>query len=433
MTSVDHSTTLRGAESELVPAVLEFTHDAIIVWELDGDGVVYWNRAATELYGYSREEARGRVTHDLLKTQLSSGVHELESKLSRHSYWAGELQHTSRDGRTLTVESRISLLSHRNGKWLVLEVNRDITRQRAAEEVLRELGSGLRSAGLPSENGVAIHDERGSAPAAARFARLLDQEAPIVLDLPRELPKVERHFEARCEAFDTYWQGSRNLAKDFERFRTYYNVNYLPRLPGNRDCRVLVTSCGPGYLVNALVKAGYRNVLGIDADTRKIRHGLERGLPCATASAFTYLQEHPGQFDVIIPEQELNHLSIEETIEFLQVCHRALQPGGQVLVYAINGANPLVSPEHISHNIDHFYNVTEYSLAQLLTLGGFTEIQPFACRLYVFWKSPLNYVGLAVTATLELLMRLIYRLYGKKVTILSKRIGSTARKRAVAG
>ncbi len=100
---------------------------------------------------------------------------------------------------------------------------------------------------------------------------------------------------------------------------------------------------------------------------------------------------------MIIPEQELNHLTLEETIEFLQLCHRALRPGGRIIVYAMNGANPLVGSENFAHNIDHFYNVTEYSLEQLLQLGGFREIRPFALKLYVFWKNPLNYVGLAVT------------------------------------
>jgi hypothetical protein len=46
--------------------------------------------------------------------------------------------------------------------------------------------------------------------------------------------------------------------------------------------------------------------------------------------------------------------------------------------------------------------------------------------LYVFWKNPLNYVGLAVTGALELGMRVIYKLYGKKVSILAKKIGAVA-------
>jgi hypothetical protein len=95
-------------------------------------------------------------------------------------------------------------------------------------------------------------------------------------------------------------------------------------------------------------------------------------------------------------------------------------------VYAMNGANPFVGAENLAHNIDHFYIVTEYSLTQLLELGGFRNVRPFALKLYVFWKNPLNYVGLAVTTVLELCMRVIFRLYGKKVRVLSKKVAAVA-------
>ena len=48
--------------------LLEQTHDAIVVWEFPG-AVVYWNRGAEQLYGYSRGEAIGRATHELLQTE----------------------------------------------------------------------------------------------------------------------------------------------------------------------------------------------------------------------------------------------------------------------------------------------------------------------------------------------------------------------------
>jgi hypothetical protein len=48
----------------------------------------------------------------------------------------------------------------------------------------------------------------------------------------------------------------------------------------------------------------------------------------------------------------------------------------------------------------------------------------------VFWKNPLNYVGLAVTGTLELFFKIVFKLYGKDVKILSKKVAATARKSA---
>jgi PAS domain S-box-containing protein len=132
--------------SSLVSAeFLEFTHDAIIVWEMEGAGILYWNQAAELLYGYSRQEAYGQTTHQLLQTQLSGGTQELEAKIARYGVWMGELRHTTRDGRQVQVEGRLALMSQRDGRWLVLEVNRDITdfknAQKAQEAAERQLAS----------------------------------------------------------------------------------------------------------------------------------------------------------------------------------------------------------------------------------------------------------------------------------------------------
>ncbi len=239
-----------------------------------------------------------------------------------------------------------------------------------------------------------------------------------------------RKLAARLEPFDSYWQAPQNVDKGYRAFSAYYRANYLPHLPADRDAAILVVSCGPGYLVNLLRECGYRRVLGIDSDSGKVEHAVRRGLPCETARAFEFLQGRSSAYDVIVPEQELNHLTLDETLEFLQICRHALRPGGRVIVYAMNGANPFVGSENLSHNIDHFYNVTEYSLEQILELGGFAGIWVFALKLYVFWRNPFNYVGLAATSLLEVLLRSIYFLYGKKVRVLSKKIAAVAFKPA---
>jgi 2-polyprenyl-3-methyl-5-hydroxy-6-metoxy-1,4-benzoquinol methylase len=243
---------------------------------------------------------------------------------------------------------------------------------------------------------------------------------------PEFAPK--RRLAAKLEPFDSYWQAPKDIDSGYKSFEAYYRANYLPHLPADKGARILVVSCGPGYLLNLLAKSGYQFVTGIDSDAAKVEHGRKRGLACEVAEAFPYLSGKRNEFDVIIPEQELNHLTHDETIEFLQLCHAALKPGGKMIVYAMNGANPFVGAENLAHNIDHFYIVTEYSLGQLLELGGFKNVKPFALKLYVFWKNPLNYVGLAVTALMEFTMRIIFMLYGKKVKVLSKKVAAVATK-----
>jgi SAM-dependent methyltransferase len=247
----------------------------------------------------------------------------------------------------------------------------------------------------------------------------------LVIPPPVPAGREPRRTSARLEPFDSYWQAPKDIEKGYKSFTAYYKANYLARMPKDRNANILVVSCGPGYLVNMLREHGYRNVLGIDSDPAKVEHARRHGLPCEAARAFEFLEGRTGQYDVIIPEQELNHLTLDETIDFLRLCRSALRPGGEVIVYAMNGANPFVGSENLSHNIDHFYNVTEYSLQQILELAGFSGVRVFALKLYVFWKNPLNYVGLAVTSVLELVLRGVFMLYGKKVKVLSKKVAAS--------
>ena len=233
-----------------------------------------------------------------------------------------------------------------------------------------------------------------------------------------------RKLAARLEPFDSYWQAPADVDSGYARFAAYYRANYLPHLPADRGVRILVLSCGPGYLVSLLRDAGYGAVEGIDSDPAKITHAQRRQLPCETAEAFPFLEQNRDPFDVIIPEQELNHLTLDEQIEFLGLCRRNLKPGGLLIVYGLNGANPLVGSENIAHNIDHFNTFTDYSLNQVLQLTGFENIKILPLKLYVFWKNPLNYVGLAATTLLELFFRVCFVLYGKDVKVLTKKLAA---------
>lgn len=241
---------------------------------------------------------------------------------------------------------------------------------------------------------------------------------------------AERKLSARLEPFDSYWQAPHDVEKGYRSFSQYYRANILPHVPPDRRAKILVVSCGPGYLVNLLVAEGYGDVLGIDSDPEKIAYAERRVLPCRTARAFPFLAAHPEAFDAIICEQELNHLTLEEMIDFLTLCRAGLRGGGRLFVYGLNGANPVVGAENLAHNIDHFNTFTEYSLEQVLRLAGFEEIRLLPLRLYVFWKNPANYIGLLATGLLSLSFRVCFALYGKSGRIFTKKIAATSLKPA---
>jgi PAS domain S-box-containing protein len=125
--------------------LLEQAHDAILAWELSGN-VVFWNRGAEYLYGFSREEAIGHSSHELLRTVHPMPREVFEQLIEREGTWSGELMHTTRDGRKVLVESRHVVTRGADGRRLVLETNRDITDRKRAEEErerLRQLEADL--------------------------------------------------------------------------------------------------------------------------------------------------------------------------------------------------------------------------------------------------------------------------------------------------
>lgn len=245
-----------------------------------------------------------------------------------------------------------------------------------------------------------------------------------------DLPEVEAQLASRLERFDSYWQAPKDVEKGYKSFYQYYKANFLPHIPADRNARIAVVSCGPGYLVNLLNDHGYKDVIGIDSDPEKIAQATARNLNCEAAYAFTFFENRHEEFDVVICEQELNHLTLEEMVNFLKLCAQSLRPSGLVIVYGLNGANPLVGSENLAHNIDHFNTFTEHSLHQVLELANFSDIRVLPLKLYVFWTNPLNYVGLLVTGFFSLFFRCCFVLYGKKVKILTKKIAATARKKA---
>jgi PAS domain S-box-containing protein len=127
--------TERKRERELLRRqadLLDQSHDAIFTWKIGG-GIVYWSKGAERLYKYTAKEAIGRSSHELLRTRSPVPMQEIEWQIVREGSWYGELTHTTRDGRTVVVESRHVRVQY-SGEPYVLETNRDITERKAQEE-----------------------------------------------------------------------------------------------------------------------------------------------------------------------------------------------------------------------------------------------------------------------------------------------------------
>jgi PAS domain S-box-containing protein len=133
--------------------LLDLTHDSIFVRDLN-NVITYWNWGAEELYGWTREEAVGKVAHQLLETVFPAPLDEITATLLSTDRWEGELVHTTRDGRRVVVSSRWSLQRDENGQPLgTLETNNDITRRKQVENALRRSETYLAEAQRMSQTG----------------------------------------------------------------------------------------------------------------------------------------------------------------------------------------------------------------------------------------------------------------------------------------
>lgn len=239
---------------------------------------------------------------------------------------------------------------------------------------------------------------------------------------------VDPSKTARMEPFDSFWEAPSNIEKGYSSFTQFYRVNYLKHLPLNKKTKTLVISCGPGYFVNLLKQEGYTDVLGIDSYPEKVGFAEKRGLPCKVAHAFDFLRQSSEQYDLIVAEQELNHLTKEEILEFLKLCREKLNPQGMLIMHSLNGANPVTGSESLAQNFDHYNTFTEYSMKQMLLYAGYGDITVFPLQLYVFFKNPLNYVGLTLDWVLNWLFRIAFMFYGKKNRLFAKKIAAVCRK-----
>jgi PAS domain S-box-containing protein len=113
--------------------LLDLTAEAILIRDHE-DRIIYWNRGAHELYGYSAKEALGQVTHTLLRTEHPKQLPQIYHELERNNRWTGELVHQRKDGTKIFVMSNWVLDRDESGeRAFVLESNTDITARKKAE------------------------------------------------------------------------------------------------------------------------------------------------------------------------------------------------------------------------------------------------------------------------------------------------------------
>jgi PAS domain S-box-containing protein len=172
-------------------ALLDLVREGIIVRDLYGT-IIYWSVGATEMYGFSREQALGQVSHKLLRAVSAQPLPDIEKHVIASGFWEGEMVHTTRDGAKLAVESRWTLTrTDRGVPQGFLEVNRDITAKKRADASLRDSELRFRAVAESANEGIVSADEGGTIrywnPGAARMFGWTEEQAvgkPLTIMMP---------------------------------------------------------------------------------------------------------------------------------------------------------------------------------------------------------------------------------------------------------
>ena len=140
--------------------LLSEVHDA--VFSSDNNFIItYWNQAAVNMFGWTKEEALGKTSGELLKPKTDiSSLDEVRRKLRDEGYWIGEGQYLRKDGTYFFVEVNSKTMKDVDGKYVgQIVVVRDITDRKRADEALRQSGERFRLALKNAPVGVAIQDK----------------------------------------------------------------------------------------------------------------------------------------------------------------------------------------------------------------------------------------------------------------------------------
>lgn len=114
-------------------ALLDQAQDAILVRDLD-QNILFWNKGAEHVYGWTSEEAVGKNAKDLMYKERFAQFDAARQAVVQNGEWKGELHQTRRDGADIVVESRWTLVRDENGKpTSILVINTDITEKKRME------------------------------------------------------------------------------------------------------------------------------------------------------------------------------------------------------------------------------------------------------------------------------------------------------------
>ena len=114
-------------------ALLDQAQDAILVRDLN-QNILFWNKGAEHIYGWTAQEAVGKNAKDLMFKESSKQFDVARQEVLKNGEWKGEVHQIRSDGAEIIVESRWTLVRDDRGlPKSILVINTDITEKKRME------------------------------------------------------------------------------------------------------------------------------------------------------------------------------------------------------------------------------------------------------------------------------------------------------------
>lgn len=175
----------------------------VIVHAPDGT-IRQWSKGCEQLYGWSREEAQGKIVHDLLSTSFPVPLEEIRNHLSSHGTWSGELVHRHSNGTSVFVASRWVQTASASDQ-VVVQTDSDITNLRRAQADLAAREAHLRSILDTVPEAMVVIDETGTINSfSAAAERLFGYAESEIVGLNVKILMPSPHREAHDHYLNNY-------------------------------------------------------------------------------------------------------------------------------------------------------------------------------------------------------------------------------------
>lgn len=258
----------KRAEEKLAEqaALLDKARDAILVRDLDHN-IKYWNKSAERLYGWNVSEVMGRSIRELIYSDPSQ-FDAAMSILMKEGDWVGELMQITKDGRSIHIEGRWTLLKDNFGNpRSVLAINTDITdRKKLEQQFLRAqrmesigtlaggIAHDLNNVLAPIVMSIDLLQMRFDDPASLETLETIAASARRGADMVNQVLSFARGVEGERIPIQ-----ARHLLKDIEKF-------VLETFPKNIQCQFKISP--DIWLINGDATQLYQVLLNLLVNSR---------------------------------------------------------------------------------------------------------------------------------------------------------------------